>query len=44
MGLCAAGADTRPTEAERFDEALEYLGPTKGSSTRSDAFITLLCA
>ena len=23
---------------------LRYLGPTKGSSTRSDAFITLLCA
>ena len=37
-----ARATTRPASAG--DGGNRYLGPTKGSSTRSDAFITLLCA
>jgi Tol biopolymer transport system component len=37
-----ARAQTRP--ASTGDGGNRYLGPTKGSSSRSDAFITLLCA
>ena len=37
-----ARATTRPASAG--DGGNRYLGPAKGSSTRSDAFITLLCA
>jgi Tol biopolymer transport system component len=37
-----ARATTRP--ASSGDGGNRYLGPTKGSSTQSDAFITLLCA
>ena len=37
-----ARATTRP--ASTGDGANRYLGPTKGSSTRGDAFVTLLCA
>jgi len=37
-----ARGTTRPASAG--DGGNRYLGPTKGSSTRSDAFITLLCA
>jgi Tol biopolymer transport system component len=37
-----ARATTRPASAG--DGGNRYLGPTKGSSTQSDAFITLLCA
>ena len=37
-----ARATTRPASAG--DGGNRYIGPTKGSSTQSDAFITLLCA
>ncbi len=37
-----ARATTRP--ASSGDGGNRYLGPTKGSSTQSDAFVTLLCA
>ena len=37
-----ARATTRPASAG--DGGNRYLGPTKGSSAQSDAFITLLCA
>ena len=37
-----ARATTRPASAG--DGGNRYLGPTKGSSAHSDAFITLLCA